>query len=376
VKSHHLESHDVSADFKFTDARSFRLFVEGMKGLRAYEHSAEREGLRTAETKLAACVSDYPRDILPQFYLGVVRIFQGYDGANDAIRIFQSISRDVPELRAEAMYNVAQAYIEQYTPASLDAARDWLKRCIAEIGNSKKPEDVRLRLQAEVLLLFYEIRQGLWMKRKGPLDTLQNEIKNTAPQLRGKLDAFLAELNRAKIPDAARADIMADFWNAQGLLEEFQAWTISDSTKKDELARTAIESFALSLKFKLNWIPPKSNMARIYMELLNDYDAAIRCLQEVEQVRPNDNYSEYMLGRLFEKKNDPLTAISHYEKAPYISEAKKRLAVLYEESGRLNDAISLWQEVLAKRPDDEDALAAQVRLKFRTTPASGGQPTN
>jgi hypothetical protein len=372
----HLESHAIKADFKFTDTRSFRLFVEGMKGLRIYERFAKPEGLKTADTKFAECVSEYPRDILPQFYLGITKIFQGYSGADEAIRIFQSISRDVPELRAEAMYNVAQAYIEQYTFESLKAAQEWLVKCIREIGKSKKPEHVRLRLQAEVLLLFYEIRQRLWVRRNDPRDGLKDEIAHAVPELSNKLDAFFNELqNATKLSELARADIMADYWNDRGLLQEFQAWTASDEKEKNELAQTAIQSFDESLKWKLNWISPKSNMARVYMDLLKDYDAAIRCWEEAQQARPDDNYTEYMLGRLFEMKKDPASAVPHYEKAPYIPEARKRLAVLYEESGRKEDAVRVWQQILAKHPDDKEALDAQARLKFPTTPASDAPPT-
>jgi TolA-binding protein len=82
-----------------------------------------------------------------------------------------------------------------------------------------------------------------------------------------------------------------------------------------------------------------------------------------------------MLGRLFEMKKDPASAVPHYEKAPYIPEARKRLAVLYEESGRKEDAVRVWQQILAKHPDDKEALDAQARLKFPTTPASDAPPT-
>lgn len=372
----HLESHAIKADFKFTDTRSFRLFVEGMKGLRVYERFAKPEGLKIADTKFAECVSDYPRDILPQFYLGITKIFQGYSGADEAIRIFQSISRDVPELRAEAMYNVAQAYIEQYTFESLKAAQEWLVKCIREMGKSKKPEHVRLRLQAEVLLLFYEIRQKLWIRRDDPRDELKDEITHTVPDLSNQLDALLNELQNAdKLSEPARADIMADYWNDRGLLQEFQAWTASDEKGKNELAQTAIQSFAESLKWKLNWIPPKSNLARIHVELLQEYDRGLKYCDEVKQVRPDDNYCEYLRGLAWEGKKDIATAIAHYEKAPYIPEARKRLAALYEEIGRKEDAVRLWQKILAKRPDDKEALEAQARLKFPTTPASDAPPT-
>ncbi|MBZ5505824.1 MAG: tetratricopeptide repeat protein [Acidobacteriia bacterium] len=371
----HLESHAIQGDFKFTDTRSFRLFVEGIKGLQAYEHSAQRQGLEKAEARLTECVSEYPFDVLPQFYLGVVKIFQGYRGTMDAIRIFENISADVPQLRIEAKYNAAQACIEQYTAESFNAARDYLSQCIQEIAGSTKPADVRLRLQAEVLILYLDIHDQLWRKRKDSVATLQLEISETAPQLSQRLDEFLKEFDKfTRIPQPARADILADYWNDRGILQEFQAWTALDPKKKKELAQTAIQSYVESLKWKLNWIPPKSNLARIHVELLQEYDRGLKYCDEVQQVRPDDNYCEYIRGQAWEGKKDIAKAIFHYEKAPYIPEAKKRLAALYEESGRKDDAIRAWQQVLAKHPDDIEALGAQARLKFPTTPASDAPP--
>lgn len=371
-----LASRGLKSDFKFSDTASFRLFVEGIKGLGVYERSAGAQGLEIAEKKLAECVAEYPRDVLPQFYLGIVKTFQGYRGVDEAIRIFEGIARDVPALRAPAMYNLASAYIEQYSPQSLDAARDWLKKCIAELGKTKKPEQVSLRLQAQVLLLFYEIRQRLWVKRTESAKDLAQEIRETLPQLQGDLDKFLLEADAAaRIPDKARQEIMADYWNDRGLLDEFRAWIEPEEKSKQDLARVAIQSYRESLKWKLNWIPPKSNIARVQIELLKEYDSAIQLCQEVLQVRKDDNYVEYLLGQAWECKDDPQTAISHYEKATFIPEAKKPLASLYERHGRLSDAILLWQKILAKRADDKDALDAQSRLGFKpATPASSVPP--
>lgn len=370
-----LESRGVKGNFKFTDTASFRLFVEGMKGLRTYEQSAELEGLRTAETKLTKCVAQYPRDILPQFYLGVVKVFRGYDGVGDAVRVFGTIARDVPELRAPAMYNLASAYIERYTPESLDLARDWLKKCIAEVGEDKSVDRLTLRFQAEVVLLFYEIRQRLWVKRDNPQDALKAEVDHIVPDLDRKLNEFLEKLNAtSKIPAAARADIMADYWNDRGLLDEFRAWSVPGENEKRALARTSIQSYEESLKWKLNWIPSKSNMARVNIDLLDDFVSADKCLQEVEHARPGDDYAAYLWGRLNEKTGDSAAATSYYEKAIHIPEAKKNLARLYEKDRR-EDAIGVWSKILAKHPDDKDALAAQARLSFPTpTPASGAQP--
>jgi tetratricopeptide (TPR) repeat protein len=167
--------------------------------------------------------------------------------------------------------------------------------------------------------LFYEIRQRLWVKREEPVDTLTEEITDTAPKLQGELAGFKQDLDNEKhLPDATRSDVLADYYNDQGLLYEFMAWTASDVKNKIVLANKAVGAFKEALQWKLNWIPAKSNLARVYMDLLQDYDLAIRCWQDVELVRPGDDYAEYMLGRLYEKKGDSASAEIHYKKrSPY-----------------------------------------------------------
>lgn len=373
-----LASRGVKGDFKFTNADSFHLFVEGVGGLRLYERSAAPGGLATAEEKLEACVSRFPLDVLPQFYLGIVKVLRSYEGADDAIRLFRSIAdRRVPELRPAALYNLASACIELYTAQAFEDAQTVLRKCIEELQGARQVERVSLRFQARILLLFCQVRQQLWVKRKEAQGTLQTELTQVSPDLEKQLDSLREETERAPIPEGARADVLADYWNTRGILKEFLASTTADEARRANLTEAAVQSFQEALRWKWNWIPAKSNVARVYQDLLHDYDAAIRCWREMLEIRPGDNYTEYMLGRLFSEKGDHAEAASHYERAPHIPEAKRNLAVLYgEKLNRRDDAVALWQQVLSEAPGDEQALKALAALgALPATPASDAGPT-
>ena len=67
---------------KFTKAESFQSFMEGVRALQSYDEDADKaqlvteqileESLRKAEHCFQVCVSTYPKDILPRYYLGIV----------------------------------------------------------------------------------------------------------------------------------------------------------------------------------------------------------------------------------------------------------------------------------------------------------------
>lgn len=66
---------------KFTAAESFRLFMEGLRSLQAYDEQATRELpsedvlntlLERSEEYFQQCVDNYEKDILPRYYLGIV----------------------------------------------------------------------------------------------------------------------------------------------------------------------------------------------------------------------------------------------------------------------------------------------------------------
>ena len=359
-----LAARGVKGDFKFTSADSFRLFVEGMGALRRYERLASPESLDSAERNLEDCVARFPLDVLPQFYLGVVRAFRSYSGAPDAIHLFKSIvERSVPQLRAAALYNLAGAHIELYTSQTFEKAKEALGACIAELGKARSTEQKSLQLQAKVLLLYCKVHQQLWEKRRFPTEELQVQIKETAPKLQAELESLRHEAEKASIPSEAQADVLADYWNTRGTVEEFLAWQCGDPLEREKIAESSVQSFKRALGWKLNWIPAKSNLARVYQDLLSDYDSAIRCWREVLDIRPDDNYAEYELGRMYTQRGEYAEAASHYERARYIKSARKDLARIYAEKlNRPEDALKLWEEILKESPRDGEVRRNLARL--------------
>jgi tetratricopeptide (TPR) repeat protein len=313
--------------------------------------------------------------VLPQFYLGVAKVFRSYDGAQEAINLFTSIvARNIEELRAAAMYNLASAYIEKYADQSFEDAQKWLEKCLQELRRASSPERKALKLQARALLLFCRIRQELWVKRCDPPTQLETQLEKTAPALEKQLQTLFTDVNEANIPDGAKADVLADYWNNRGLLQEFLAAANTVENRRTGLAKASVEAFRQALVWKVNWIPAKSNMARVYQDLLDDLDSAITCWQEVLQIRPGDNYAEYNLGKLYQNKQDFAVAVGHFEKVTHIIKAKRIAAFLYADKlNRKGDARRIWQEILKEHPDDAEARAALIRLS--PTPASGAEPT-
>jgi tetratricopeptide (TPR) repeat protein len=130
---------------KFTKAESFQLFMEGLRSLQSYDEEADKdqpsdedilnERLCKAEEFFRKCFDNYPRDILPRYYLGLVLSIRGQIEQarqlrselkgkdpktipNDpdalflqAAKIFEQIADEVGrgDLLAYAQYNQAQA---------------------------------------------------------------------------------------------------------------------------------------------------------------------------------------------------------------------------------------------------------------------------
>lgn len=71
---------------KFTAAESFRFFIEGVRWLQLYDEEADKrqpdrptleKNLQEAEENFRKCVDQYPKDILPLYYFGIVLSLKG-----------------------------------------------------------------------------------------------------------------------------------------------------------------------------------------------------------------------------------------------------------------------------------------------------------
>ena len=71
---------------RFTKAESFRLFIEGVRSLQLYDKEADNEEpnrysldkfLKESEECFRKCVDDFPNDMLPLYYFGIVLTLRG-----------------------------------------------------------------------------------------------------------------------------------------------------------------------------------------------------------------------------------------------------------------------------------------------------------
>jgi TolA-binding protein len=334
------------SSFRFTSTKSFQLFSQGLESLQAYERNASAVALTAAEQSFQECVSRFPRDLLPRFYYGVVKTLTGYNGLDEAIKQFNLIlNSDASDLLPDATYNLAVAHLEKYNSEDSQIALDLLKRTRSEIAKRPaEPKVESLRLQALILEIYLFVETNLWSRRQdtdSPPTDLFEEAKN-------KLDAFWSDYEHARILEASRPDLMADYANTRGTYWESCAW-FSQGDKKRALSAEAARSFQQALEAKRNWVPAKSNLARVYQELLDEPEIARRLWQEVLDTRPHDEYAAYMLGNLHQQEGETARAIAYYKKAPHIPEANLKLGLLYNELGDVARARTYLQKVVESK---------------------------
>ncbi len=333
-------------NLKFSSTKSFQLFAQGLESLQAYEKTATPASLNVAEQNFQQCIDQFPDDVLPRFYYGVVKTLRGYEGLDEAIKQFNMILEgSADELKPDATYNLAVAHLEKYTQEDSEIARKLLedtRKQIAKRAPDEKSES--LRLQAYILELYLFVQENLWEHRNDP-DAPPQRVFDDA---KGALEAFWSDYQHTKVLPGSEADLIADYKNTWGTYWE----SVASFSKGEERKKSSLEAkrfFEESLEAKKNWIPAKSNLARVYQDLLNDSKTAKHLWQEVLESRPGDEYANYNLGRIFKQEGDKLRAIGHYKKARHIPEANLDLARVYFETGQLEKAQESIQKALESK---------------------------
>ncbi len=102
------------------------------------------------------------------------------------------------------------------------------------------------------------------------------------------------------------------------------------------------------------------------LAMKSDYDSALSLLTQAVKEHPDSYEAETSLGNVLYLKKDP-AAREHFQKAlqikPDSANAAYNLAMLEEESGNLDAARKLYQQVLRYRPNDVEATQALRRLQ-------------
>jgi tetratricopeptide (TPR) repeat protein len=344
---------NTAANVRFTSTESFQLFAQGLESLQAYESNPEREKLDGAETKLQACVSKYPRDVLPRFYLGVVKTLRGYAGLDEAIREFDYVLKSgVEELVPDAKFNLAVAHIERYTAEDFQKASDLLRETREDIQKRRtSPKYETLRLQATILETFIFVRQNAWVNRK-----VTPPSAEIIQQSEARLRDFNKDYKQASILETAKPDLLADLENTEGLLSESRSWVTKEEIEHKQRAAEAVSHYQGALRQKIGWIPAKSNLARVYQEILGEPETAEKLFREVIEVRPDDAYAHYMLGRNYDSRKDEDRAMQCYEKALGFPFANLRLGQYHEKKQDPTTALSYYHKA-EKLPEAKEAIA-------------------
>jgi len=315
----------------FTEARSFQLFMEGLRFLRAYESEPSTDRLRSADAKLTRCVESYPSDALPQFYLGVVKTLTGYPGLEQAARLFTAVSDSGPDsLRLPAKYNLAAVHVEKYSDEDDELADRLLREIEKKLVGSGRPVQARnaaLLAQVTSLLAYVVVRRQLEV----PLDRNEQIAPAAFELTRQALLVARQDAQDPHIPERVIRDVQADIANVEGILAESEAKLAKDPEERRRKTAEAERSYRQSLAHKRDWIPAMSNLARIYQRLLGQPARAETLWNEVLRVRPGDAYANYMLGDLFEHADPsrPARAFECYWRAASsIEKAADRLKAL------------------------------------------------
>jgi tetratricopeptide (TPR) repeat protein len=321
---------EMSTELRLASSDSLRLFCEGVHALDAYDRTASAASLELAIDRLNECVTTYPQDLLPRFYLGVAKSLTSYPGLDEALDHFRVVeASNVDALRLVTKYNRATTLIAHYTEERFKEAEKLLQLVLNEarqIAAHDRDQVQPLLFRAWVKQLFIRVRQTLWFHRR----RLSLETHGAAADVcRADLDQFEREFLLAGSIEGAD-DIWAFHWNNEGIYEESLAYLYSqtDSQIGAEHANKAAEQFRKSISHKVGWPNALANLARVYIDLLNMPDEGIaickRLVVGVEQVE----YSHYLMGRAYEARGENAMAIDHFRQSPSIPEAGKNLTRL------------------------------------------------
>ena len=326
---------DLSTKITFSAPESFQLVMTGVKYLRAYERTSEWDSLNRATEALATGMRKFPDDIAPRFYLGVAKAVSGAKNSLEAVDLLEDLLKRVDrqhmkELCLVVKYNLASAHAGTYEENGFTRARGLLEQVLKETREGTL-SDIALRRQAEILLIWLDIRAvrkqklAIQEKRKQKVLLAEDEMAEFTKkvnEIQHSLKEFKKKFDREDVPDHERNEVMADYWNNVGIVEWYLAEVVESEDERKRDAQQAITSFRKSVQCKLNWPPPRSNMAAVYSDILHDSEKAKEIWLSILDTEPTHDYAMLNLGYLAEedaekaeKQNDPDKARDSWDEA-------------------------------------------------------------
>jgi tetratricopeptide (TPR) repeat protein len=338
---------DLPNKLKFSTPESFQLVMTGLRYLREYERKAKPDALNLATETLTIGVRKFPHDIAPRFYLGVAKAVSGAKNSGEAVTLLEGLLKDIDkynntDLRLAVRYNLACAYAGTYEPEGFKQARNLLGEVLRELPKGKNAAQIALQRQAEILLIWLDIRDvrdeklAIQKKRKQGAKPEQREIEEFKKKIHAiekGMERFKIEFDREDIAEHERNDVLADYWNNHGIITWYLAEIQESEKERLENGQKAIDSFQKSLQCKLDWPPPRSNMATVYHDILEDRAKAEEIWLSILDTEPTHAYAKWNLGYLAEEKaekqKDPSKARPYWEEAvEWYRKAESRSATL------------------------------------------------
>jgi tetratricopeptide (TPR) repeat protein len=362
---------------KFSTPESFQLVMTGLRYLRAYQHKAEPDTLNRATEALATGVRKFPNDIAPRFYLGVTKAVSGAKNSHEAVSLFEDLLKRINEQNTRDLclavkYNLASAYAETHEEEGFTRARELLAQVFKETRGATTSSDVALRRQAEILSIWLDIRKvrdprlAIQNKRKknAPPDPLEvSKFKEDVNAIRRRLEKFKEEFDREGVPEHERNEVLADYWNNMGIVDWYLAEAEESERERIEYGHQAIKSFQESLQFKLDWPHPRSNIATVYHDILNDPEHAEEVWLSILQTEPTHAWAMLNLGDLAAEN-------AAEQKRPDKARARWEEAVeWYRKSASLAGTLKQADVLLQNLHQPDEARAVLDALLDRLDPA-------
>ena len=385
-------------EFKLSDSRCVRWFLEALQLLRRFDETASRDALEAAAKLLGQCVDHYPKDLLPRFYLGIARRILNDMNQAEVIELFREFAaNDRFEVRAAATYNLAAAYIETYQNdyykegiALLDdlvkdledtgaplGQPSWLHSCLSFIGFEKIQVE-QLYYQSLEARDYFDIHLNLWNNR---WSENADVLEKRAAGMRARLDARAKRLEKHKAFLGEQAtEIWAWHWNNLGTLEESLAAVARREGRQDPAGpdavpgAKAIEAYNKALEVNPRFDSSRSNLGRVHFELTNNLEGAVDVFIAALKGAEDVNYNNYWLGVIWTLRGDEDKALAHFRKAPSMLERREQPAtwtgarkiLVYEliKAHRRDEALDVLRKLEEEDPGDayvKEKIAALTR---------------
>jgi tetratricopeptide (TPR) repeat protein len=305
----------TDSNLQFSEMASFRLCTQGLRALEQYENSASETDLRLAEESLGKCVQRYPSDVLPKFYLGSVKTLKGYGGLDEAKLLFSDvIAQGDPSLAFAAKYNLAIANVEEYSDKGFSEAQRLLDELVREKPRERSSE--RTIWSAKATLLYIRAHR-LWKTREEPPT---DDSLSLASALLIDLDEFRATLEKSGF--SSDRDVLSDYWNARGGVQEFLAFASRDEVARGEAADLAKAAYQEAVEQKIDYVNSFSNLARLEGDVFHRDVEARKMWESILNLGKSEFYIRYNLGKISQREGKREEALKYYaEAAPEIPEA-------------------------------------------------------